>query len=177
MIEDIIKRINSVINIKRENSLEVILDIVAFMREDDKETTKISPSIFGFFQDIVVNIDWGKPHVSSNFDILFKRLDQDNPSGKHYYRLFDIFDHAIKNYLAEAKIEYAYYIRVISAAIANTSGYNLKLTNSLASADSTSLLLLDHSWLATIYILAHTDLAYIINIDLPLTLGLNSLRN
>lgn len=166
MINNIIEQVNRVINISRSDTASVVRDLLESTKHEVASGKK-TPTIFGFFQDVVVNIDWGKPHVESNFDRLFQILDQNNEIGQHYYRLFDIFDHAIKNYLSTSKISYSDYVQAVVGAIANVDKYNLKLESALASSSSTTPLLSKHTWVATLYILSHTDLAYIINIDLP----------
>lgn len=166
MLTDVIAYVNSIINIPRADSSRIVSDIIPLMLGEGKDP---SPSILGFFKDVVVDIDWTKPHVYANIEMILKRLDQANPSGMHYYRLLDIFDTAIRHHVGS---DYSVYLNLVIDAISTPKDYNLKIADYRASQTSVRSLLIDHTWLATIYILSHTDLGYIFKIDLPLTLAL-----
>lgn len=171
MLTDVIAYVNSIINIPRADSGRIVSDIIHLTVGEGKDP---SPSILGFFKDVVVDIDWTKPHVYANIEMILKRLDQANPSGMHYYRLLDIFDTAIRHHVGN---NYSAYIELVVEAIGTPKDRNLKIADYLASQTSVRALLIYHTWLSTIYILSHTDLGYIFKIDLPLALALAGPRS
>lgn len=160
MIIAVTQHINRIINVSRD---DVDVQVNRYIDMTSRES-KI-PTIYSFFNDIVMHFDWTRIMSTTELDTFYSRFDGDEEKPKIYFRFLDIFERSIRTFLIENNINFDNYITAIAQSYTNPTGYNTGRSDILGSTDKAIEHLRKHTWLATIYILANTDLYYILSID------------